>query len=406
MPPAVFISYSHQHQDERWKDALVRQLGVLEREGLLATWHDGLIEPGADWLAVIETAMAEAQVAVFIVSAYFLNSEFVRNKEIPALLERRRGEGLRIIPLIARPCPWQQVPWLAAIQARPLGGKTLAGLSRVKAEQVLSDLAEDILRLAAPPADSPPGDPAPRTSAPPSDPPGPPPAVQPTKDYPLDLSPYVHRIYDQAGEGSGPAFAAITAMEAAFAVAGSLRSLSARYVNDKAKQVEHESLPSEDVYGVYFTSIAYVVQKFGAPPSSIWPYTSDLHSLPPGLTWKELDKLASQSRVRLLGPISIDEISEQLRKGRPLIAAVNAYNIDSIWYKTSTGVIDLAPQIESSFGTHVIAIVGFDAKDGAIKFANSWGAKWGQKGFGFLTKAGAEAYLVPDEIWAVEPGVR
>jgi hypothetical protein len=91
MPPAVFISYSHQHQDERWKDALVRQLGVLEREGLLATWHDGLIEPGADWLAAIETAMAEAQVAVFIVSAYFLNSEFVRNKEIPALLERRRG---------------------------------------------------------------------------------------------------------------------------------------------------------------------------------------------------------------------------------------------------------------------------------------------------------------------------
>jgi len=104
--------------------------------------------------------MAETHVAVFIVSADFLNSEFVRRKEIPALLERRRREGLRIIPLIARPCPWQQVPWLAAIQARPLDGKTLASLSRVKAEQVLSDLAEEILRLAAPPAASPPGDPA------------------------------------------------------------------------------------------------------------------------------------------------------------------------------------------------------------------------------------------------------
>ncbi|HEV3076945.1 MAG TPA: TIR domain-containing protein [Thermoanaerobaculia bacterium] len=179
MSPAVFISYSH--KDERWKDALVRQLGVLEREGLLATWHDGLIEPGADWLPAIQTAMAEAHVAVFIVSADFLNSKFVRSKEIPALLERRRREGLRIIPLIARPCPWQQVPWLAAIQSRPLDGKTLASLSRVKAEQVLSDLAEEILRLAAPRAASPPGDPAPRTSAPPSDPPGPPPAVPPVQ---------------------------------------------------------------------------------------------------------------------------------------------------------------------------------------------------------------------------------
>jgi hypothetical protein len=49
MPSTVFISYSH--QDRRWKNLLVRQLGVLESEGLLATWHDGLIQLGADWLA-------------------------------------------------------------------------------------------------------------------------------------------------------------------------------------------------------------------------------------------------------------------------------------------------------------------------------------------------------------------
>lgn len=40
MHPTVFISYSH--QDTRWKESLVRQLGVLEREGLLKTWQDGL----------------------------------------------------------------------------------------------------------------------------------------------------------------------------------------------------------------------------------------------------------------------------------------------------------------------------------------------------------------------------
>jgi len=185
MPPVVFISYSR--QDRRWKDSLTSQLGVLEREGLLEIWNDDLIRPGADWLPAIETAMAEARVAVFIVSADFLNSDFIRRTEIPALMERRRQEGLRIIPVIARPCPWQQVSWLAGIQARPRGGKTLAGLAKVMAEDELSGLAEEILQLVegtagpdlrrpAPRASAPPADlprqPAPRAPAPPPGPPG------------------------------------------------------------------------------------------------------------------------------------------------------------------------------------------------------------------------------------------
>lgn len=145
MVPTVFIGYSH--RDKRWKERLVRQLSVLEREGLLAIWDDALIQAGDDWLPAIEAAIAEARVAVIMVSADFLDSEFVRSREVPALMERRRREGLRVIPLIARPCPWQSVPWLAAIQARPSGGKTLAGLGGARAEQVLADLAQEILTL-------------------------------------------------------------------------------------------------------------------------------------------------------------------------------------------------------------------------------------------------------------------
>jgi hypothetical protein len=95
MPSTVFISYSH--RDRHWKNLLIRQLGVLETKGLLATWHDGLIQLGADWLTSIEQAMADARIAVFLVSADFLSSEFVRRKEVPLLMERRRTEGLRVL---------------------------------------------------------------------------------------------------------------------------------------------------------------------------------------------------------------------------------------------------------------------------------------------------------------------
>ena len=145
MPPPVFISYSH--KDRAWKERLVRQLGVLQREGLLHIWHDGLIVAGGDWLPEIESAMAEAGVAVLLVSADFLNSDFIRGQEVPTLLKRRQNEGMRIVPVIVNPCPWQKVKWLAPIQARPEGDKTLADLSKVKADRVLSTLAVEILEL-------------------------------------------------------------------------------------------------------------------------------------------------------------------------------------------------------------------------------------------------------------------
>lgn len=222
--------------------------------------------------------------------------------------------------------------------------------------------------------------------------------VKPIKDYPSDLSPYVGRIYDQGHEGSNAAFAAIEAMEIAFAVSGTHRSLSARYVQDRAGMIGQKDSALE---GVFMTSIAFVIQKFGAPPASVWPYTSGEHSLPVGLTWKELDELASENRVRLSGPIAIEDIPEQLKNGRPLLAAVHAY--EKAWLQNSTGVIDAPSKEDREVGGHAITIVGFNGRDGSLKFANSWGTQWGQKGFGVLTEAGARIYLIPGEIWAVEP---
>lgn len=148
MPPTIFISYSQ--SDTPWKDRLASFFNVFQHEGLLNVWHDGLIPGGGDWLPEIESAMAQARVAILLVSVRFLNSEFVRRKEVPTLMERRQKEGLRVIPVIVSPCPWQKVPWLSGIQARPLRGKTLAGLRKVQQDELLSNLAEEIVELLAP----------------------------------------------------------------------------------------------------------------------------------------------------------------------------------------------------------------------------------------------------------------
>ncbi|HEY6320421.1 MAG TPA: toll/interleukin-1 receptor domain-containing protein, partial [Thermoanaerobaculia bacterium] len=141
MPPKVFISYSH--QDERWKNMLVKHLGAIDRD---LAWHDGLIQPGTNWLPAIKASMASAQVAVLIVSADFLDSKFIQQQEVPILLRRRAEEGLLVIPIVARPCPWQLARWLEEVQVLPGKGKSLAELGTVKAEKVLSEVATEILR--------------------------------------------------------------------------------------------------------------------------------------------------------------------------------------------------------------------------------------------------------------------
>ncbi len=64
----VFISYSH--EDETWKDQLVKQLNVLEKASLIDSWDDRRIKAGTDWYPEIEKAMESADVALLLISAW------------------------------------------------------------------------------------------------------------------------------------------------------------------------------------------------------------------------------------------------------------------------------------------------------------------------------------------------
>lgn len=138
----VFISYSH--KDEAWKDHLKTHLAVLEHQNLLSVWDDRQIAAGDDWYPEIEQAIESAQIAILLISADFLSSKFILGKEIPPLLERRREKGLRVIPLILKPCSWRAIPWLTKIQGRPVDNKPLSGFDEHNRDQHLSELALEI----------------------------------------------------------------------------------------------------------------------------------------------------------------------------------------------------------------------------------------------------------------------
>jgi len=77
--PRVFISYSR--ADRKWLERLQVHLRPLIRTSIADVWDDGRIQAGDAWRVEIRKAIEAATVAVLLVSADFLASDFVESEE-------------------------------------------------------------------------------------------------------------------------------------------------------------------------------------------------------------------------------------------------------------------------------------------------------------------------------------
>ncbi len=148
--PKVFISYSH--RDERWKDRLLIHMRVLQREAAFDIWDDRRLRAGDHWYEEIQSALRTANLAILLISANSLTSDFILREEVRSLLQRHEREGLRIIPIVLEPCAWQKVGWLSKMQLLPKDGRPLSQARRrheIEAElTAIATLVFDLLREA------------------------------------------------------------------------------------------------------------------------------------------------------------------------------------------------------------------------------------------------------------------
>jgi TIR domain len=143
--PSIFISYSH--RDEREKDRLVRQLSVLRSAGLVDLWSDDRIRGGDRWAEEIDQALVEASVAVLLVSANYLTSPFILEKEVPRIFERHAAAGLQVFPVVARPCAWRNVEWLTKLNVRPKNGDPVWRSSGRYVDAELAALTDEVYEI-------------------------------------------------------------------------------------------------------------------------------------------------------------------------------------------------------------------------------------------------------------------
>ncbi len=141
--PTVFISYSH--KDKQEKDELLSHLRISRET--TDVWSDDRVGVGTDWEADLDQAISQARVAILLVSPNFLVSRFIASQQTPAILERCKRDGLTVFPVIAKPCAWQLVDWLAGMNIRPQSGKPVWRDGGLYADEELVAIAHEVASI-------------------------------------------------------------------------------------------------------------------------------------------------------------------------------------------------------------------------------------------------------------------
>jgi len=137
----LFISYSH--ADRVWVVRLQKMIQPLVRDKDLKLWDDSQIPAGARWKEEIQQALATAKVALLLVSADFLASDFVNSAELPHILKAAEEEGMRILWVKLRSCLVQHTP-IHEFQAAIDPARPLAAMVDWEQEEALAKVAETI----------------------------------------------------------------------------------------------------------------------------------------------------------------------------------------------------------------------------------------------------------------------
>ena len=133
------------------------------QQGQIAVCSDQDIDLGDDWHSHIQQHLNNARAALLLVSPAFLASKYIRNSELPVLLRNARQQGVKIIPIILRPCLFAESKFrypdpltgpeeftLASLQAAGSPSRALSEMSEGEQDRALLKVAQTLAKLANP----------------------------------------------------------------------------------------------------------------------------------------------------------------------------------------------------------------------------------------------------------------
>ena len=138
----IFVSYAH--EDKAFAEGIEKAFTLLVRGGKLDLWSDRQIGTGEEWERKIFGAIEQSNIAVLLLSNDFFFSNFIANKELPAILAEQERRRLTIIPIVVRPCPFDMHEQIRKYQLFNKPEAPLISLATWQVEAELVRLAREL----------------------------------------------------------------------------------------------------------------------------------------------------------------------------------------------------------------------------------------------------------------------
>ena len=221
-----------------------------------------------------------------------------------------------------------------------------------------------------------------------------------------DLRPGCPPVYDQGQVGSCTANSIAGAFEFTQKkqmLADFMPSRLFIYYNERAM----EGTTNQDAGAQIRDGIKSVVKQ-GVPPESEWPYSEDMSVVtkkPNSTAYSDAlqHKVVSYHRISSRTADGMLNLMKScLADGYPFCFGFTVYSAFEGAEVANTGILKM-PNLkkEDIVGGHAVLAVGYDDKKKMVLVRNSWGNKWGQKGYFWMPYAYISDKNLASDFWTV-----
>ncbi len=227
----------------------------------------------------------------------------------------------------------------------------------------------------------------------------------------FDFSDHMPNIHDQGTLGSCTAQAITISMEYQLKQQNNAQVLSPLFLYYNERKLM--GTIKEDS-GASLSDGVKAISTWGVCRESEWTYSDDHKKFmikPSKAAYDDARNYMGLDGVRTsYVTYSLEAIKSRLAQGIPVVFGIYVYpSFESV--KTEmTGKVPMPGAKERPLGGHALMFTGYNDETKEFKFANSWGKKWGDNGYGYLKydyvmNVGATSlypFFYSNDIWSID----
>ncbi len=142
------------------------------------------------------------------------------------------------------------------------------------------------------------------------------------------------------------------------------------------------------------------VAQLGACPENDWTYDiAKFKDKPPGQCYKNALKCRAVTYQRVVQ--TLQQFKGCLASGYPFVFGFTVYESFESDAVAKNGVVDMPKPAEKTLGGHAVLAVGYDDTAQRLLVRNSWGAKWGMKGYFTMPYSYLTENNLADDFWTI-----